>query len=45
MGYLVWFGIVAVAFVWMHYFTALTGKQKGIVSLILAMIEIGRAHV
>ncbi|MDO9208216.1 MAG: hypothetical protein Q7T91_08170 [Sulfuricurvum sp.] len=38
MGYLVWFGIVAVAFVWMHYFTALTGKQKGIVSLILAMI-------
>lgn len=38
MGYLVWFGIVVVVFVWMHYFTALTGKQKGIVSLVLAMI-------
>ncbi len=38
MGYLVWFGIVLIAFVWMHYFTALTSKQKGFVSLILAMI-------
>ena len=38
MGYLVWFGIVLVVFVWMHYFTALTFRQKGFVSLILAMI-------
>jgi hypothetical protein len=42
MGYLLWFGIVVVVFIWMHYFTALTGKQKGIVSLMLALI-IGNA--
>ena len=38
MGYLLWFGIVVVVFIWMHYFTALTLRKKGIVSLILAMI-------
>jgi len=42
MGYLLWFGIVIVVFMWMHYFTALTGKQKGIVSFMLALI-IGNA--
>ncbi|MGZ5208297.1 MAG: hypothetical protein ACXWB0_04685 [Sulfuricurvum sp.] len=42
MGYLLWFGIVVAVFIWMHYFTALTSKQKGIVSLVLAMI-IGNA--
>lgn len=42
MGYLLWFGIVGIAFIWMHYFTALSGKQKGMVSLILAVI-IGNA--
>ena len=42
MGYLLWFGIVVVVFMWMHYFTALTSKQKGIASLMLALI-IGNA--
>jgi hypothetical protein len=41
MGYLVWFGIVVVVFVWMHYFTALTSKQKGIISLVVTLIVIG----
>lgn len=38
MGYLLWFGIVVLAFVLMHYFTALSGKQKGIISLILTVV-------
>lgn len=44
MGYLLWFGIVGIVFVWMHYFTALSNKQKGIVSLALIVI-IGNAIV
>ncbi len=38
MSYLLWFGLVIVVFVWMHYFTALTSRQKGLVSLLLALI-------
>lgn len=42
MGYLLWFGIVVIAFVWMHYFTALSSKLKWIISGILVLI-IGNA--
>lgn len=38
MGYLLWFGIVVLAFVLMHYFTALSGKQKGMISLLLTVV-------
>ncbi len=38
MGYLLWFGIVVLAFVLMHYFTALSGKQKGMISLLLFVV-------
>lgn len=38
MGYALWFGLVALVFALMHYFTELSGKQKGVISLIVAMI-------
>ena len=38
MGYLVWFGIVALVFALLHYFTELSGKQKGIISLVVTLI-------
>ena len=38
MAYLLWFGIVAFIFALMHYFTALTSRQKGFISLLLALI-------
>lgn len=41
MGYVLWFGIVVLAFVLMHYFTELTGRQKGIISLIAAILVAG----
>jgi uncharacterized membrane-anchored protein len=41
MAYLVWFGIVALVFALMHYFTELSGKQKGIISLVLALCVAG----
>jgi len=41
MGYLLWFGIVALVFALMHYFTELSGKQKGIISLIVTLLVIG----
>jgi len=41
MGYLLWFGIVALVFVVMHYFTELSGRQKGIISLILTLLVTG----
>lgn len=41
MGYALWFGIVVLAFVLMHYFTELTGRQKGIISLIAAILVAG----
>lgn len=41
MGYLLWFGIVALAFALMHFFTELTGKQKGIITLIVMLFVAG----
>lgn len=38
MSYLLWFGIVIVIFLGMHYFTALTSRQKGLISLLLALM-------
>ena len=37
MGYLLWFGIVALLFAWMHYFTELRGKHKAIISGTVAL--------
>lgn len=42
MGYLLWFGIVLLIFALMHYFTALTSRQKGMISLMITLI-IGNA--
>lgn len=41
MGYLVWFGIVALVFAVMHYFTELGTKQKGLISAVLTLIISG----
>lgn len=41
MGYLLWFALVVLAFVLMHYFTELTGKQKGIITLIVTLFVAG----
>lgn len=38
MAYLLWFGIVALVFALMHFFTELTARQKGIISLLLTLI-------
>lgn len=38
MGYLLWFSIVLIVFIWMHYFTALTWRQKWITLLLLTLI-------
>lgn len=38
MGYLFWFGIVALVFALMHYFTELSGKQKGMISLAVTLV-------
>lgn len=41
MAYLLWFGIVALVFALMHYFTELSAKQKGTISLIVTLFVIG----
>lgn len=41
MGYLLWFGIVALVFALMHFFTELTARQKGLISLIVTLIIAG----
>lgn len=41
MGYGLWFGIVIALFVIMHYFTELNGRQKGVISLIAAVLIAG----
>lgn len=41
MAYLLWFGIVALVFALMHYFTELSSKQKGIISLVVTLFVIG----
>lgn len=41
MGYLLWFGVVALVFVVMHYFTELTGRQKGSISFGLILLIAG----
>lgn len=41
MAYLLWFGIVALVFALLHYLTELSGKQKGIISLALALCVAG----
>lgn len=41
MGYLLWFGIVALLFAVMHFFTELSGKQKGIISLTVTLAIAG----
>lgn len=38
MIYWLWFGIVGLLFVWMHYFTELDGTKKGIISLVVTLI-------
>jgi len=41
MAYLLWFGIVALIFALMHYFTELSGRQKGVISLLAALAVTG----
>lgn len=41
MAYFLWFGIVALVFALMHYFTELSAKQKGIISLIVTLLVAG----
>ena len=41
MGYVLWFGIVALLFAWMHYFTELRGTHKAIISAIVALLVSG----
>ena len=41
MAYLLWFGIVALVFALMHYFTELSARQKGIISLIVTLFVAG----
>lgn len=41
MAYGLWFGIVIALFVIMHYFTELNGRQKGVISLIAAVLIAG----
>jgi hypothetical protein len=41
MSYVLWFGIVALIFALMHYFTELNGRQKGIISLVVTLIVAG----
>jgi hypothetical protein len=41
MGYIVWFGIVLLLFAWMHYFTELSGRQKGIISAFVTLLVAG----
>lgn len=41
MGYLLWFGIVGLLFAWMHYFTELDGKKKGIISFVVTLVISG----
>lgn len=38
MAYLLWFGIVALVFALLHYFTELSGKQKGIISFVVTLV-------
>ena len=38
MGYLLWFSIVIVVFIWMYYFTSLTFRQKGYILLLLTLV-------
>lgn len=38
MSYLLWFGIVAFVFALMHYFTELSIRQKGSISLMLTVL-------
>lgn len=38
MGYLLWFGIVIIVFMWMQYFTSLTFRQKWITLLLLSLV-------
>lgn len=41
MGYLLWFGIVVLAFAWMHYFTELSARQKGTISAVVTLLIAG----
>jgi len=41
MAYFLWFGIVALIFALMHYFTELSGRQKGFISLLVALAVSG----
>ena len=41
VAYLLWFGIVALIFALMHYFTELSGRQKGVISLLAALAVTG----
>jgi hypothetical protein len=38
MGYFLWFSVVVIIFIWMHYFTVLTWRQKWIALLLLSLI-------
>ncbi|MFH0709074.1 MAG: hypothetical protein V2A75_02615 [Pseudomonadota bacterium] len=41
MGYLLWFGIVALIFALMHYFTELNYRQKGLISFAVTLMVAG----
>jgi hypothetical protein len=41
MAYLLWFGIVALVFALMHYFTELSTRQKGLITLFVTLFVIG----
>lgn len=38
MGYGLWFGIVVLLFAWMHFFTELSSKQKGTITLAITLL-------
>lgn len=45
MIYLLWFVISIAVFVWMHYFTALSTKNKGLITLIVTLVVANAALI
>lgn len=41
MGYLLWFSVVIISFVIMHYFTELRGRQKLMITLVVTLLVLG----
>ncbi len=45
MIYLLWFVISIAVFVWMHYFTQLSAKNKGLITLIVTLVVANAALI